>query len=281
MKWSGVCSGYAPVRSKSCPAPKSESCSKTNARPRSLLPDTAMLPLSALQSDFYLPYSASSSAPTTPLFNTNSSIGSATDLADPFQECSILDAAFWTDIVPRLVRENPAVRYANMAVHILIISKQPELLASDGMESPVDHYSQALAHYGRALRQVRQSQKSGGLRATILCSMFFAIFEAINGDREAADSHIFSGQRMMDELHSMMSPNQPNSTAGSVRKELKNLLQYISLQVRIGGVNCWKEMDSFTDCLREVEEEQDQSVCDPALYVTSPGGFEFSEFVDF
>ncbi len=196
------------------------------------------------------PSMPSSEPPTPPLMQVCHTIGSVVDPVDAYSsEASILDATFWTDTVPRLVRENLAVRYANMAVHILILSKQPELMSEGRSELGPDHYSQALAHYGLALRQMRQSiEAAGGPRAAILCSMFFVIFEAINGDKEAAESHLFSGQRLLEELHQLLPSTVAGKVPGSLRKELRNLLQYISLQVRIGGVNCWKgEMDAMYD----------------------------------
>lgn len=167
--------------------------------------------------------------------------------ADPVEDaCSmeacILDAMFWTDTVPRLIKENLAVRYANMAVHVLILSKQPELIRESSAELGPDYYSQALIYYGLALRHMRQSiEANGGLRAAILCSMFFVIFEAINGDKEAAESHLVSGQRLLEELHQLLPSGVARKSPGSLRKELRNLLQYISLQVRISGVDCWKD----------------------------------------
>lgn len=222
--------------------------------------------------------SPSPSTPPTPTLNGYgyNAIGSIVDQYDPIQaEASILDAAFWTDTVPRLVRDNLAVRYANMAVHILILSKQPELIVSDGSSDGQDHYSQALGYYGLAIRQMRDAHEAGGnLRAAILCSMFFVIFEAINGDKDAAEAHLQCGQRMLDNLFSLLPQSAIiGSSAGSLRKEIRNLLQYISLQVRIGGVNCWKgEMDAFyTNYLEDylVPEQDDAmlALCDPDLFL--------------
>ncbi|KAK3190880.1 hypothetical protein K4F52_003197 [Lecanicillium sp. MT-2017a] len=191
-------------------------------------------------------------------------------------DTSILDATFWTDTVPRLVRENLAVRYANMAVHILILSKQPELMSEGCSDLGPDHYSQALAHYGLALRQMRQSiEAAGGPRAAILCSMFFVIFEAINGDKEAAEAHLFSGQRLLEELHQLVPAVGTGKGPGSLRKELRNLLQYISLQVRIGGVNCWKgEMDAiYGDYLTSYTPFENPAGLDSPGLVGSPDPF--------
>lgn len=198
-------------------------------------------------------------------------IGAATPgLSSPgatsINDIGILDATFWTDTVPRLVRENLAVRYANMAVHILILSKQPGLTIQESPDFGTDHYSLALAHYGLALKQMRHSSEmAGGIRSAVLCSMLFVIFEALNGDREAAESHLLCGQRMLNELQQLLPPGIAATGAGSLRKELRNLMQYISLQVRIGGVTCWKgEFDTL--CQDYLEE----FVADES-YDASPG----------
>lgn len=173
-------------------------------------------------------------------------------------ELGVLDAAFWTDTVPHLVRENLAIRYANMAVHILILAKRPELISPDSAEAGIDHYSLALAHYGLAIKEMRHSgEMRGGVRAAVLCSMLFVVFEALNGDREAAEAHLLCGQRMLDELQQQQ--RQPpggipaSSGTGSLRKELRNLLRYILLQVRMGGVEYGKtEFDTL--CAEYLED---------------------------
>lgn len=222
-----------------------------------------------------------STPPTPPLLNfpyqsNMNNMGSLIDQYDPIPTGSgILDAAFWTDTVPRLVRDNLAVRYANMAVHLLILSKQ-----SDVHPQVSEQFSQALGYYGLAIRKMRDSYESnGGLRAAILCSMFFIIFEAINGDREAAEAHLFSGQSMLNDLFALLpQASMMGASAGSLRKELKNLLQYLSLQMRIGGVSCWKgEMDSFysgylEEYLNSLGCQDDLlGVCDPNLFLPDMG----------
>lgn len=188
-------------------------------------------------------------------------------------EIGILDATFWTDTVPRLVRENLAVRYANMAVHILILSKQPELIIQESPDLGTDHYSLALAHYGLALKQMRHSSEmSGGIRAAVLCSMLFVIFEAINGEREAAEAHLLCGQRMLNELQQLLPTGIAATGAGSLRKELRNLMQYISLQVRIGGVTCWKgEFDAL--CAEYLEEFVAEESYDASPGYGTPEGY--------
>ncbi|KAJ3485029.1 hypothetical protein NLG97_g6907 [Lecanicillium saksenae] len=191
LKWSGVCGGYEPPRAKSCP-PKSTAASRAAgakspcSRPRTVCePPSPAIP--TLDESVVTP-SVAGSEPATPPFlqvyqpldyfsdhndgysSGGSSVGTV-NAAMPVMsspgassvsnvgEIGILDATFWTDTVPRLVRENLAVRYANMAVHILILSKQPELIIQESPDLGTDHYSLALAHYGLALKQMRHSSE--------------------------------------------------------------------------------------------------------------------------
>ncbi|KAJ6789361.1 hypothetical protein PWT90_00914 [Aphanocladium album] len=285
LKWSGVCGGYEPARAKSCP-PKSTAATRAGNKSPSARPRTVCEPTSpaipTLDESVVTP-SVNGSEPATPPFlqvyqpldyfsdhhDGYSSAGSSAGTVNAVMpvmsspgasfmtnvgEIGILDATFWTDTVPRLVRENLAVRYANMAVHILILSKQPELIIQESPDLGTDHYSLALAHYGLALKQMRHSSEMcGGIRAAVLCSMLFVIFEALNGDREAAEAHLQCGQRMLNELQQLLPNGIAATGAGSLRKELRNLMQYISLQVRIGGVTCWKgEFDTL--CAEYLEE---------------------------
>ncbi|OAA60814.1 DNA replication complex GINS protein psf2 [Cordyceps fumosorosea ARSEF 2679] len=298
LKWSGVCGGYeTPCRK--IPSTKSSSATHLGARCKSLRPsespeiptldesvatlsvtsnEPATPPMSNSYSPYYHPFdyfngrertfsSSGSSLGGTPLPAFH---GRDPAAMDSFVEAGILDATFWTDTVPRLVQENLAVRYANMAVHILIISKQkPQPIPQEQPGFGSDSYSLALAHYGLAIQQMRNPEEGtcGGTRAAVLCSMLFAVFEALNGDREAAEAHLLCGQRMLDELRQRL-PQGIAAGAGSssLRGELRNLLRYISLQVRIGGATCWKgELDAVC------AEYLDEFVAGGDLYDASPG----------
>lgn len=178
----------------------------------------------------------------------------------PAPYCSAFEASFWNETVPRLAEENSAVRSANEAVHILILAKQPSLMSAD-LDPSEDHYGGALRRYGAALREVRETSVShdGDLRPAILCSMFFVIFEIINGDQNAAEAHLFNGQRMMDELQRSggYGLDTGGSTPGdgqtkSLRKELKHVLRFLALQARSHGVVRWeremrRQNSSFED----------------------------------
>ncbi|KAK4090998.1 transcriptional regulator family: Fungal Specific TF [Purpureocillium lilacinum] len=180
---------------------------------------------------------------------------------------AVLDDAFWKQTMPRLVRESTAVRYANIAVHTLIFAKGPTIIHSadshhphhhqyehhqpphphrrptprprqqHGPRTTADHYGRALTCYGHALREAR---RTSDLREAILCAVFFVIFETINGDQAAAEAHLQSGQRILDELCGggiFASPNThttPTTTTArpKLRGMLRHVLQFLAVQAR-------------------------------------------------
>lgn len=156
----------------------------------------------------------------------------------------IFDDAFWKETMPRLVRDSTAVRYANIAVHTLISAKRPTLIHSGDTHRHFhdrgggDHYGAALTCYGHALREARTaSANHGDLREAILCSMFFVIFETINGDQAAAEAHLQSGQRILDELSRARAREQHGRQHGggeaeSLRRQLRYVLQFLAEQAR-------------------------------------------------
>ncbi|ATY61587.1 DNA replication complex GINS psf2 [Cordyceps militaris] len=282
LKWSGVCGGYDPPWSRSNAPRTILTCSETEtqSKPIAAMCDQKNSPISSPSESAVAP-SVAGAEPATPPHphayqplgysqgqyamssSDGSSVGSSlmtdwnilpTTAINTVDEIGILDAAFWTDTVPRLVNENLAVHYANMAVHILIGCKQRVSPLCEPPGSGNDQYSLALAHYGTALKQMRDSSEiCGGTRAAILCSMLFAVFESLNGDREAAEAHLLCGQRMLNELQLLLPIGVAATSSGSVRKELPNLLGCIVLQLRTGGATYWKSQCD-TLCAEYLEE---------------------------
>ncbi|EGX96238.1 hypothetical protein CCM_00893 [Cordyceps militaris CM01] len=280
LKWSGVCGGYDPPWSRSNAPRTIVTCSETEtqSKPIAAMCDQKNSPISSPSESAVAP-SVAGAEPATPPHphayqppgyfqgqyamssSDGSSVGSSlmtdilpTTAINTVDEIGILDAAFWTDTVPRLVNENLAVHYANMAVHILIGCKQRVSPLCEPPGSGNDQYSLALAHYGTALKQMRDSSEiCGGTRAAILCSMLFAVFESLNGDREAAEAHLLCGQRMLNELQLLLPIGVAAASSGSVRKELPNLLGCIVLQLRTGGATYWKSQCD-TLCAEYLEE---------------------------
>lgn len=150
---------------------------------------------------------------------------------NPATCCATFDDTFWTLTLPHLVQDNTAIRYANLAVHALIFAKGPSP-AHAGKFNGRDHYGEALICYGLALQEARQATaRKTDLREAVICSMFFVIFETINGDREAAQAHLQSGQKILEEL------GHSSNGAEGFRKELRNVLRYLAQQAREFGVD--------------------------------------------
>ncbi|KAM0258581.1 hypothetical protein ACHAQJ_003752 [Trichoderma viride] len=144
-------------------------------------------------------------------------------------ESTVFEPRFWQETVPILVQNNVAVQSANLAVLILIFAQ-----SAVGMGS--NHYGKALWHYGRALQLVREASTSqDSLRPAILCSMFFVIFEIMNGDPSAAESHLWNGEKMLFELQRMES--RPRGVEGDLRQELPCALQFLMLQSDAPNLN--------------------------------------------
>ncbi|KAL7793069.1 hypothetical protein V8C37DRAFT_379188 [Trichoderma ceciliae] len=154
-------------------------------------------------------------------------------------DSTVFEPRFWQDSVPMLVQNNVAVQSANLAVLILIFAQSAVGLGSD-------HYGKALWHYGRALQLVRETSPSqDGLRPAILCSMFFVIFEIMNGDTRAAESHLWNGEKMLFELQRIES--RPRGMEGDLRQELPCALRFLMLQSDAPNLNFEKAgyLDAF------------------------------------
>ena len=173
-------------------------------------------------------------------------------IQSPLPQICVFDDAFWNETMPRLIRDSTAVRYANIAVHTLISAKSPTLIHSGDLhrhfhsqsDGDIDHYGAALTCYGHALREARTASAShGDLREAILCSMFFVLFETINGDQAAAEAHLQSGQRILDELSLAQAQDLYGTQHGggnggeaeSLRKQLRYVLQFLAVQARDFG----------------------------------------------
>ena len=122
-------------------------------------------------------------------------VHSATDAASNVPWC--FDPAVWDKTLTELMQESTAIRNANLAVHTLVFSRGPSPMSFGG-QSGRDHYGEALICHGLALHEAGRA--TSDLREAVICCMFFVVFETINGDRQAAHSHVQSGKKMLWEL---------------------------------------------------------------------------------
>ncbi|EOO01104.1 putative c6 zinc finger domain-containing protein [Phaeoacremonium minimum UCRPA7] len=109
----------------------------------------------------------------------------------------------WTRTIPQLSRDEPAIRYAGMAIGAMANAMSPNMLPKTfgALLDNGPHYKNALTYYGRALRHVRLQQgpnPESALRAAILSCILFVCFETLHGNREAALHHISHGLQMME-----------------------------------------------------------------------------------
>jgi hypothetical protein len=145
------------------------------------------------------------------------------------------DETYWNFTLPLLVQDNIAIRYANTAVHTLVFAKS-HTAAHAGKAYGTDYYGEALMCYGLALQEARRvSTGETDLREAVICCMFFAIFETINGDRDAAQAHLQSGQKILEEL------GHECNGSGGFRLETQNVLQYLAQQFRESGINGYNQ----------------------------------------
>lgn len=116
------------------------------------------------------------------------------------------ETKLFTQTIPQLSKDEPAVRYAAMAIGALARATSPNIVPKSGMPVTGDdtpHYKNALSLYGRALRLVRVQQgpnQSSALRAAVLSCLLFVCFEYLHGNREAALRHINHGLMMVEQF---------------------------------------------------------------------------------
>lgn len=238
IKWAGFCGGYEPIHTtqsktsvkKTIITPPSPELDSTSS------PEELELPLYDYGWQFQPPENLS---PPESIDSQISPYGcvpcSGQQPSGPYFSLpgpsAAFDDTFWTFALPQLVQDNTAIRYANMAVHALMFAKGPTP-AQGGRIDGRDHYGEALICYGLALQEARRAtMRQTDLREAVVCCMFFVIFETINGDREAAQAHLMSGQKILDEL------GHGCNGAEGFRKELRHVLQYLAQQARDFGVD--------------------------------------------
>lgn len=134
-----------------------------------------------------------------------------------------LGDAFWRHTMPRLARESAAVRQASAAARALLLATGAPRPGDEAVRRFM--YGRALARYGHALREAR---RAAGLRDAVLCSLFFAIFESVNGDAAAADAHLHSGQRVLDELGGACACTCEAAGPPPLRAMLRHAVQFLT-----------------------------------------------------
>jgi hypothetical protein len=96
-----------------------------------------------------------------------------------------------------------------------------------------DSYSRALRYHGMALSEVRNEVVGrGNLQIVTLCCLFFILFQTMNGDEKAAQTHMYNGRKVMAELQRQSQGRPPANPDAVLHKELQKALRFLSMQVR-------------------------------------------------
>lgn len=193
-----------------------------------------------------------------------------------------LVGSFWMQTVPALLRANSSVKYANLAIHALIDSKRPQWVEEGPKLPGRDSYSRALRYHGQAIGAVRE--KTAGresLQSATLCSLFFIIFEMMNGDVNAAQAHMYNGCRMMAELRAITTGRPVTGVENMLFRELQKALRFVAMQVQ-GAVSNYEESkpvkaevevkpepkteaEADTDVCKKEEKEEEQEEAKPSV----------------
>ncbi|KAK1836841.1 hypothetical protein QBC39DRAFT_295935 [Podospora conica] len=112
--------------------------------------------------------------------------------------------------IPQLGLNQPAIRYAAIAVGALASAVSPSTVPSLSSGPPHQtesrqHYNNAVTYHGHALRLVRvglQGDVSSdcALRAAVISCLLFACFEALHDSTEEALNHINHGLTIIDQF---------------------------------------------------------------------------------
>ncbi|KAI9903879.1 hypothetical protein N3K66_000408 [Trichothecium roseum] len=139
---------------------------------------------------------------------------------------------FWRDTVPMLLRQIPSVYYAHLAIHALIDARQTKWAAEEG-SSGTDSYNRALRYFGIALAEVqKQTISPRSLQSATLCCLFFIIFEMMNGDERAAQTHFSNGRKMLAELGRSDPSKTTQDTEAIIYRELRMALRFLAVQIQ-------------------------------------------------
>lgn len=270
LKWRGTCEGYeerlaSQSRTKQEPDTKRSQSQETDVAQLTATGPSEQIPqwYPALANETMKLLSRPSdliyaSSPSTPQPSTSPSSGSLVNElpSTAIPQHSGLEGPFWIQTVPGLLRANPSVRLANLAIHALIDSKRPQWVEEGPSLPGRDSYSRALRYHGEALGAVREKPANReSLQSATLCCLFFIIFEMMNGDVNAAQAHMYNGCRMMDELRGG-GTNRPstNGIESMLCRELQKALRFVAMQVQ-GAIGSFGEIKSEAEVEVKTEWE--------------------------
>jgi hypothetical protein len=136
----------------------------------------------------------------------------------------------WNDSVLRMISAKASVGYAHLAVRLLLCAGHVSPLCSNIMSR------NAIEYHGIALRHVLvDSINQGDLLSTLLCSMFFIVFELLQGDIGTAQMHVHHACQLMNNLSARSGPEDSEdpeiiSVEDRLFEELQRLIGFLELQ---------------------------------------------------
>lgn len=125
------------------------------------------------------------------------------------------EAKLFTQTIPQVSRDEPAVRYAAMAVGALAHARARTTCTA--LMEDNTHYKNALSLYGQAIRLVRLQQgpdEDSALRAAVLSCLLFITFEFLHGNRQAALRHTNHGLMIVEQFLRARKSNSGREGAG-------------------------------------------------------------------
>ncbi len=107
----------------------------------------------------------------------------------------------WTYTIPQLCMDDPAIRYAAMAIGAMANAMAPNIVpkVDNLLWGNQPHYNNAVTYYGRALPMIGR-QRDRGPRAAVLACILFVCFEVLHNDRKMALKHINHGLHIIEQL---------------------------------------------------------------------------------
>lgn len=114
-------------------------------------------------------------------------------------------STLFSQTIPSLSSDEPAVRYAAIAVGALgkAVSSSRSSGTTPSPPGSSPHYSHAVTYYGRALRLVRVQQDTNSddtLRVAIIACILFACFEILHDSFDSGINHINHGLMIVDQF---------------------------------------------------------------------------------
>jgi hypothetical protein len=101
----------------------------------------------------------------------------------------------WVTLISDIISTKVSVAYLHRAIHLLARARHSEAPWSDTF------YGEAAIYYGMALRQVvEESFDEDSLHSNMVCSLFFIIFNILQDDEQAIQSHAYHACQMIHEL---------------------------------------------------------------------------------